>query len=128
MNGSSTPLPWSIVARNLPEHARNRIHTDAGAREAGFPRALVAGVTTYAYLTHPVAEAWGLGWVSSGGGEVRFRRPVFDGDLVRCDIEPTYEGVAVAAITDEPEQHVLCFGPSLEPRPWRPSGPASRSR
>jgi acyl dehydratase len=109
MNGATPPLPWSIVAQNLPEHARNRIHTDAGAREAGFPRALVAGVTTYAYLTHPVAEAWGLGWVSGGGGEVRFRRPVFDGDIVRCQVTPTDEGVTVEAVTDEPEQPRATF-------------------
>ena len=74
----------AVVARNLPEHARNAIHTDAGARAQGFPRALVAGVTTYAYLVHPAIDAWGLDWVAHGGGEVRFRRPVFDGDTVRC--------------------------------------------
>ncbi len=75
---------WNVVATNLPEHARNRIHTDAGAQAAGFPRALVAGVTTYAYLTHPVVAAWGEAWLASGGGEVRFHAPVFDGDLVCC--------------------------------------------
>ncbi|MFZ4718386.1 MAG: MaoC/PaaZ C-terminal domain-containing protein [Ilumatobacteraceae bacterium] len=94
---------WSVVAQNLPEHARNAIHTDAGAQAAGFPRALVAGVTTYAYLTHVPMAAWGLDWVRSGGGEVRFRRPVFDGDTVRCT--PTDDGtLTVHAITDEPEQ------------------------
>ena len=76
--------PWTVVAANLPEHARNPIHTDAGAQVAGFPRALVAGVTTYAYLTHPVVAAWGEAWLRSGGGEVRFRQPVFDGDTVEC--------------------------------------------
>ena len=40
------PVPWSVTAQNLPEHARNAIHTDEGAQAAGFPRALVAGVTT----------------------------------------------------------------------------------
>ena len=69
---------WTVLARNLPEHADNRIHTDAGARAAGFPAALVAGVTTYAYLTHPIVAAWGLDWVANGGGEVRFDAPVFD--------------------------------------------------
>ncbi len=76
--------PWSVSAANLPEHARNPIHTDDGARAAGFPRALVAGVTTYAYLTHPVVVAWGIDWLRTGGGEVRFRHPVFDGDTVEC--------------------------------------------
>lgn len=74
----------AVVARNLPEHARNPIHTDAGAQAAGFPRALVAGVTTYAYLCAVPLAAGGGEWLAGGGGEVRFRAPVFDGDRVQC--------------------------------------------
>jgi acyl dehydratase len=77
-----TPVPWSIVARNLPEHANNSIHTDEGARAAGFERALVAGVTSYGYCLHPVIEHFGLDWLAKGEAKVRFRSPVFDGDLV----------------------------------------------
>jgi len=98
-----------VRAQNLPEHARNPIHTDAGAQAAGFPRALVAGVTTYAYLTHPIAAAWGLEWLAGGGGEVRFRRPVFDGDTVRCVPHTDDEAVLVEAVTDEPEQPRAVF-------------------
>jgi hypothetical protein len=75
---------WSVVAQNLPEHAHNTIHTDEGARAAGFAGALVAGVTTYAYLLHPLIEAWGLDWVAKGGCELRLRAPVLQHDLVRC--------------------------------------------
>lgn len=75
---------WGVTAQNLPEHANNPIHTDAGARAAGFPAALVAGVTTYAYLTHPVAAAWGERWLAAGTAEVRFHAPVFAGDDLRC--------------------------------------------
>jgi acyl dehydratase len=78
------PQTWSVTAQNLPEHAGNPIHTDAGAQAAGFPSALVAGVTTYAYLTHPAVVAWGREWLEHGGGEVRFRAPVFAGDRVEC--------------------------------------------
>jgi acyl dehydratase len=85
-------VPWSVVARNLPEHASNTIHTDAGARAAGYPSALVAGVTTYAYLTHPLVAAWGLDWLSRGGGEVRFRSPVYAGDEVQCLPSPDDAG------------------------------------
>lgn len=76
---ASTPT-WSIVARNLPEHESNPIHTDAGARAAGFERALVAGVTSYAYGCHPVIDRLGLDWVGGGEAEVRFLAPVFDQD------------------------------------------------
>jgi MaoC like domain len=78
----SSSRPWSIVARNLPEHANNAIHTDEGARAAGFEKALVAGVTSYGYCLHPVIEHFGLSWLGTGEAEVRFRSPVFDGDLV----------------------------------------------
>lgn len=82
-----TPLqPWSVTATNLPEHADNAIHTDTGARAAGFPGALVAGVTTYGYLTHAPATAWGGTWLAGGGAEVRFRHPVLDGDRVDLEI------------------------------------------
>jgi hypothetical protein len=37
------PTPWTVTAHNLPEHAPNPIHTDAGAHAAGSPRALMAG-------------------------------------------------------------------------------------
>ena len=104
---------WTVTARNLPEHARNPIHTDAGAQAAGFPRALVAGVTTYAYLCHPPMAAWGLDWVANGGGEVRFRRPVFDGDTLRCTPTGTTDsmgaGIIIEARTDEPEQPRAVF-------------------
>jgi acyl dehydratase len=87
-SSTSAEAPWSIVARNLPEHANNSIHTDEGARAAGFERALVAGVTSYAYCLHPVIEHFGLGWLGSGEAEVRFRSPVFDGDLVTFPLKP----------------------------------------
>jgi len=126
MSAVTDPAAWSVTAQNLPEHARNAIHTDEGAEAAGFPRALVAGVTTYAYLTHPLAAAWGLDWVAHGGGEVRFRRPVFDGDLVRCQPSPDGDAVVVAARTDEPDQPRATFravqvgGDAVPMRPGEP--------
>lgn len=88
---------------NAAEHSTNAIHTDAGARAAGFPGALVAGVTTYAYLTHPVVAAWGLDWVAHGGAEVRFDRPMFDGEDVVCSpIADGDEAVVTAIVAGDP--------------------------
>lgn len=105
------PQDWTVVAQNLPEHARNPIHTDAGAQAAGFPRALVAGVTTYAYLTHPAAAAWGVEWLERGGGEVRFRRPVFEHDVVTCRVTATADDhdASIEAVTAEAEQPRAVF-------------------
>ncbi len=107
-------IVWSVDARNLPEHATNPIHTDAGARAAGFERALVAGVTSYAYCLHPVVEHFGLEWVGSGVSEVRFRSPVFDGDHVSFDLDATSDNaISVSAHTDRsPEARVVV-------RAWR---------
>ncbi|MCH9838741.1 hypothetical protein K0U83_23960 [bacterium] len=79
--------PWTVTAVNLPEHADNPIHTEAGARAAGFGGALVAGVTTYAAMAHLPVTAWGRGWISHGGSAVRFRHPILDGDTIECRVD-----------------------------------------
>jgi hypothetical protein len=84
--------PWSVVARNLSEHADNPIHTDEGARSAGFGAALVAGTTVHAYLTRPVVEAWGTGWLAGGTSIVEFLAPVEAGDPVDCIPMPDQNG------------------------------------
>ncbi len=101
---------WSIVAQNLPNHANNPIHTDAGARAARFERALVAGVTTYAYCCHPAIDRFGLRWVANGESEVRFRAPVFDGDTVAFSLTECSEdnsGIDIAAIVDRAQRPLV---------------------
>ncbi len=90
---------WTTTAINLPDHANNPVHTNIGARAAGFERALVAGTTVYAYMTHPVVNGWGTDWLTSGGGELRLRRPVFDEDRVDCTVTTLddHDGPAIAA-------------------------------
>ncbi len=87
---------WSAPAVNLAEHADNAIHTDAGAQAAGFPAALVAGVTVYAYMTHVPTAAWGLEWLRAGGAHVRFRSPIFDGEVV--NYVPGIDGTVEATV------------------------------
>ena len=126
MSGATRPdpRPWSVVAQNLPEHARNPIHTDAGARAAGFSAALVAGVTTYAYLTHPLLDAWGLDWLANGGCEVRFRSPVLAGDVVHCVPVADNDGsiTVEARIGDDARPRALAHAWPLDERcvPDRP--------
>lgn len=99
MNAATDLVAWSAPAVNLAEHADNPIHTDAGALAAGFPSALVAGVTVYAYMTHVPAAAWGLDWLRAGGAQVRFRSPIFDHDAVAY--VPTSGGVVQATVEGE---------------------------
>jgi len=103
---AETPTTWTVQAQNLPEHENNPIHTDEGARAEGFTSALVAGVTTYAYLTHPLVAAWGLDWLTHGGGEVRFRAPVFADAEVHCVPTTDASGaVTVDAICPDQERN-----------------------
>jgi len=126
---ASDVAAWTVAARNLPHHARNPIHTDAGAQAQGFPRALVAGVTTYAYLTHPVVAAWGESWLADGGGELRLRRPVFDMDVVTCRPTPDGDAVVVEAITTEEEPRATFRAvPVGGPAPALRDGEVLRSR
>lgn len=91
---------WSVRAVNLPEHADNPVHTDDGAVAAGFPRAIVAGTTVYAYLTRPAVDAWGPDWMAEGGGEVRFQHPVFADDVVSCDFDGDDRTATITARVD----------------------------
>ena len=75
---------WSVEALNLPEHADNPIHTDDGARSAGFAAALVAGTTVHAYLTRPVVEAWGSAWLAEGASTLELLAPVEAGERLDC--------------------------------------------
>jgi acyl dehydratase len=113
-----TPLTnWSTTAVNLAEHAGNIIHTDAGARAAGFESALVAGVTTYAYLSHVAATGWGIAWLEHGGATVRFAQPVAAGAAVECVV---VDDVRVDATVDARVCATAVFSPRSEPIDERP--------
>lgn len=118
-------IGWAATAVNLADHADNLIHTDAGARAAGFERALVAGTTVYAYLTHVPVAAWGREWLGGGGGELRLRRPVFDGDRVDCAVAPGDGGAApavTAMVAGESRATLEVWDRAVAPRP-RPGEP-----
>ena len=70
------------MARNTSVGSENGIHDDSMARRYGFPGALVPGVTVYAYLTPPLVQGLGVGWLDRGTVSVRFHRPILDGDEV----------------------------------------------
>src|SRR5260370_28983522 len=74
------PPEYRVKARNTPTSSENQIHDDAVARRYGFRGGLVPGVTVYAYMTHPLAEAFGTGWLERGTASVRFVKPVLHGE------------------------------------------------
>lgn len=123
-----TPPFWSIEAVNLPEHADNPVHTEAGGRAAGYPGAVVAGTTVYAYLTRWPATVWGAAWVRGGGAEVRFVDAVIADDpveLVAGDVTRTADiggGTATVEARVEGVLKARCeFRPVVSP-PDPPAG------
>jgi acyl dehydratase len=88
--------PYAVVARNIEPTSDNRIHADDVAQQFGFTGALVPGVDLFAYLTAPLLAAWGPPWLAGGRIDVRFRRPVYDGEHVEV-IGPAAELLLVGA-------------------------------
>ena len=73
---------YRIKARNVSSSGENAIHDDDTARRYGFRGALVPGVMVYAYMTQPLASAFGSAWLTRGTANVRFVKPVLDGEEV----------------------------------------------
>lgn len=82
----AAPAPHRFVA-HVVEEAANKIHDDDVARQFGFTGALVPGVELFARLTTPLVEAWGEAWLSGGWVDVRFRRPVYDGEELLVELD-----------------------------------------
>jgi acyl dehydratase len=81
---SSETARHRVVAHNYATSSENRIHGDEVARRYGFSGGLVPGVATYAYLTRPVLDLLGDGWLGAGEITVKLVHPVYDGDTVEA--------------------------------------------
>lgn len=68
----------------LDDHPRYRgsIHEDSVAQRMGYRAALLPGAFVYTYAARLAVSAWGIDWVERGAISARFRRPVFNGDLL----------------------------------------------
>jgi acyl dehydratase len=89
---------YRVTARNTSAASENAIHHDDVARRYGFPGALVPGVTIYAYLTRPLAAAFGTAWLQRGTASVRFSRPVLDGQEIVVASAITERDAAITRI------------------------------
>src|SRR5262249_12524494 len=71
-------LPEFHVSALTPEEPpENKIHEDGLARQYGFKGGLVPGIIMYAWMTHPVAEAFGEEWLNRGAFDTRFAKPIY---------------------------------------------------
>lgn len=101
-----TALSHKVIARNGATASENKIHDDAVARRFGFGGGLVPGVTLYGYMTRPVVEHYGVDWLERGTMEVRFDKPVYDGQQVTVGAEEV--GPAELALELRNPEGVVC--------------------
>jgi acyl dehydratase len=80
--------PYRVIAKNTSTR-ENKIHDDETARRYGFRGGLVPGVTVYAYMSQPLAAAFGTAWLARGTASVRFVRPVYEGEELTVSGEVT---------------------------------------
>ncbi|GHG20960.1 MaoC family dehydratase [Paracoccus aerius] len=131
---TTSPATLEVVAR-LDDNPRYRgsVHDDTVAQRMGYRAALLPGAFVYTYAARLAVSAWGMDWVEAGGMAARFRRPVFDGDLLtitadaedasgRCPLSVTNqlgEQVMTGSL-DAPLREVptvdLSFHPHQDPR------------
>ncbi len=96
--------PYLVTARNIDPQADNAIHDDDVARRFGFDGALVPGVELFALATSPLVAAWGERWLTGGRIDLRFRRPVYDGEQLLV-------GLRAGSLTvTGPDGEVRCVG------------------
>jgi acyl dehydratase len=86
--GTTLPV-WRVIAANDAVDSGNPIHDDTVAKQLGFGGGLVPGVTVYGYLTHPLVAQFGIEFLTRGYMEVRFRRPVYEGEALQVNAQIT---------------------------------------
>ncbi len=97
-----------------------------------FKAALVPGAFVYGHVSRVAIEAWGADWARCGSMWLRFRKPVYNGDLITI-ASSALQGEAGAqrsSVTAENEDGVIvAVGWLGEPNPAasRPPLPTCRS-
>lgn len=96
----------------------NPIHSTEVAAKYGFRGALVGGVTVYGWLTPVILEVLGERWLRDGWADVRFRRPVFPGDVLTARATPTGAETADVAMLHENGSAAIEGVAGLGRAPW----------
>src|SRR5215475_2000080 len=102
-------LTYRVKARNTAADSENKIHDDVVASGYGFKGGLVPGVAVYAYMTAPIVSKYGMKWLEGGTMQMRFLKPVYDGDeiVVRAETQNN-EAMKEAVIRVERGDGSLC--------------------
>lgn len=117
MPGTATRV---VVAQlDGPDSAdiRNPIHSTEVAKQYGFQRALVGGVTVYGWGTPPIIDVLGESWLTNGWVDVRFKSPTYPGNVITITVEGDAD-MASFTFTNEEGGVALEGTAGLGEAPW----------
>lgn len=128
-DGGITGGTRTLVAFNSAADHPNRVHDPDWARSVGLEGGLVPGVDVFAYLASAAVTAWGPDFLERGALEARFRRPVYDGELMTITAEPAADAaLAVRALGPDGSERAAGTAqarhddPDPAPRDWPLTG------
>ncbi len=81
-NADTAASDYFVDAVNYATDSENRMHNDDTAPKYGFRGGLVPGIGVYGYMNRAMVESLGSDWLTRGRTEVRFLKPVYDGERV----------------------------------------------
>ncbi len=103
---------YRVSAHNTAKLSENKMHDDTVARRFGFGGGLVPGADVMAYMMHLPVRKWGRAFLDRGLIEVRFVKPVYDGETVDVTGE---ESDGVLSIEVESGGQLCATGTALLP-------------
>jgi hypothetical protein len=81
--GAGSVLPEYRAKASIDPALNNRIQDDEFARRYGFRAGLAPGISLFAYMSRVLVETMGKDWLERGSAEMRFIRPVYEGEEIR---------------------------------------------
>lgn len=96
----------------------NPIHSTDGANAYGFRGPLVGGVTVYGWCVPPILEVLGEEWLERGWADIRFRRPVYPGDVVTARVAGNPAGECELRLESEAGEACIVGRLGLGHGPW----------
>ena len=96
----------------------NPIHSTAVAQAYGFKGALVGGVTVYGWTVPAILEALGGDWLNRGWVDVRFRQPVYAGDIMTTTVTGRHGGIFELVMANQDGERCLVGTLGMYPAPW----------
>ena len=76
-------LPEYRAKASINPDSSNKIQEDEYARRFGFRAGLTPGISLFAYMSRPLVESMGRAWLERGSADMRFVRPVYEGEEIR---------------------------------------------